>query len=63
MLSDYVGTLSILQIPRDEFYALLPDGVQPNALYLVSSDTINAYGQRMENLGNAVHDTDAINKG
>lgn len=39
-----------------------PNSYLSNTIYIVSSDTINAYDERIENLADGINDHDAVNK-
>lgn len=55
--------LSVVKLGRDEYEGLVTSGKTiPNCLYVVSSDTGNMYGRRLENLAAPETDTDAANR-
>lgn len=57
-------TLSAVHIGQEDYYNLVSsDSALSNVLYVVSSDYINAYGQRIENLAEPELSTDAATKG
>ena len=57
-------TLSAVHIGQEDYYNLVSSSsVLSNVLYVVSSDYINAYGQRIENLAEPKLSTDAATKG
>lgn len=57
------GDLSIAKITDDDYHQLVVDNdVVSNMLYVVSSENINAYGQRIVNLGNPNVSSDAASK-
>ena len=56
--------LSICQLDVSEYYQLVSSGkCASNTLYVVSSSSINAYGQKIENLGAPMLSDDAATKG
>jgi hypothetical protein len=38
------------------------NGTDPNTLYIVSSDSLNMYGETIQNLADPISATDAVNK-
>lgn len=55
--------LSVVKLGRDEYEGLVTSGKTiPNCLYVVSSDTGNMYGRRLENLAAPETGTDAANR-
>ena len=68
-VGDYSGTLSAIQtlsvinIAADDYYDLVADGeVDQRAVYILSSDFINAYGQQIKNLSAPSDNDDATTK-
>lgn len=58
------GTLSILNISRDAYHELVANNqASPNALYVVSSDDMSMYDQKIVDLADGTSDSDAINVG
>lgn len=56
--------LSICQLDTSEYYQLVSSGkCASNTLYVISSSSINAYGQKIENLGMPMLSDDAATKG
>lgn len=56
--------LSICQLDASEYYQLVSSGkCASNTLYVISSSSINAYGQKIENLGMPMLSDDAATKG
>ena len=56
--------LSICQLNASEYYQLVSSGkCASNTLYVISSSSINAYGQKIENLGMPMLSDDAATKG
>ena len=56
--------LSICQLDTSEYYQLVSSGkCASNTLYVISSSNINAYGQKIENLGMPMLSDDAATKG
>ena len=67
MLSDVdgnkVSTLNIQHISQDDYHDLVVnENVDSNSIYIVSSDNINAYGERITNVAEPVDLSDAVNK-
>jgi hypothetical protein len=59
-----VETLNVKRINAESYHELVTNGtVDANTIYIVSSDNLNAFGARVENVGNATADTDAVNLG
>ena len=59
-----LSDLSVIKLSSYEEYAqILQDGAQPNALYIISSDYINAYGQQLRNLADGTLSSDAATYG
>lgn len=57
------ANLSIMQIADEKYYDLiLADKIDPSVLYIVSSDVLNAYGQRVTEVADAEQDSDAVNR-
>ncbi len=55
--------LSVVKLGRDEYEGLVTSGKTfPNCLYVVSSDTGNMYGRRLENLAAPEAGSDAANR-
>ena len=60
---DTIKNLSIVNIGAEDYYKLVAsDAENTSVVYIVSSDTINAYDQRIENVATPSIDTDAANK-
>ena len=56
--------LSICKMSDTDYYSLVNEGkCQRNVLYVVSSDFINAYGERIENVAYPEVSSDAATKG
>jgi hypothetical protein len=51
-------------ITQDDYHNLVnsENGPDKNTLYIVSSDTLNLYGERIENLASPISASDAVNK-
>lgn len=60
-----VDNFEIKHVSRDEYYGLVnsEEGALSNAIYIVSSDNLNAYNQKIENVADGEKDTDAVNLG
>lgn len=57
-----VETLSVQNISRDDYHELVAAGkALSNTVYIVSSDTLNMYGEKIENLLSGEADGDAVN--
>jgi hypothetical protein len=57
-------TFSINHISQDEYHELVEaSAVLSNTLYIVSSDSLNMYGERIENLAYGISANDAVNLG
>ena len=57
-------SLCAIHISQQDYYDLVSsNSTSSNVLYIVSSDNINAYGQRIENLAEPELSTDAATKG
>ena len=57
-----VSSLNVKNISQSEYHDLVIGGnISQNELYIVSSDAINAYGERIINVSNAEISSDAIN--
>ena len=55
------GDLSVIKISKDEYDNLvLISALNPHAIYIVSSDYIDAYGKQMKNLAEATDISDAV---
>ena len=55
--------LKISHLSRDEYYQLITDDdIDPNSIYIVSSDNINMYNKRIENVGQPIDGSDAATK-
>ena len=55
--------LSILRVNSDEYHNLVANNqVNNDILYIVSSENINAYGERIENVATPISASDATNK-
>lgn len=56
--------LSVVRIGKDEYAELVAsDKALSNCLYVVSSDTVDAYGERVVNVADATDVSDAVNLG
>ena len=56
--------LSVIKLSSNEYQDLVDsDATLSNALYIVDSDIIDAYGQQMKNLGDPTESSDATTKG
>ena len=60
-----VDQFEVKHISRDDYYDLVnsEEGALSNAIYIVSSDNLNAYDQKIENVADGEKDTDAVNLG
>lgn len=59
-----VKSLSVLNISQDDYHELVSnDTVDPNTIYVVSSDTYNMYDQKIVNLADGTEEKDAVNFG
>lgn len=59
-----IDALTIHKMSRDRYRKLLNEGkINPTDLYIVSSDTIDAYNNKVINVANATIATDAVNLG
>lgn len=58
------GNLSVLKVTEDEYMAKVADGtlLKDGVLYVISSDHINAYGQKIVNLAEPTLSSDAATK-
>lgn len=62
-----IDTLTIRRVSAQEYHNLVVEADKNNTtlpsdtLYIVSSDTINAFGERIENVGDATELSDAVN--
>jgi hypothetical protein len=55
--------LNIQHISQDDYHDLVAnENVDSNSIYIVSSDNINAYGERITNVAEPVDLSDAVNK-
>lgn len=63
--SQLVDTVNIRYISRDDYYELVnsENGALSNEIYIISSDNLNAYDQKIENVADGEKDTDAVNLG
>ena len=56
-------SLSVVKIAAEDYYALVAnEQTREDVLYVISSDTLNAYDSRVENVASPSVDTDAANK-
>ena len=56
--------LSIVNLTKEKYDELVGSGgCNPRAIYIVSSNYIDAYGQRVENVADAESVSDAVNLG
>lgn len=59
-----VSSLSVKNISRDDYHDLVVnETVDPNTIYVVSSETLNMYGEKIENVLSGKNDTDAATVG
>ena len=59
-----VTSLSVENISQDDYHSLVSNGnVDPNTVYIVSSDTYNMYDQKIVNLADGTEEKDAVNFG
>lgn len=59
-----VKSLSVENISQDDYHKLVTnDNVDPNTIYVVSSDTYNMYDQKIVNLADGTEEKDAVNFG
>lgn len=57
------SNLSVIKIGADDYHALVAAGsIDENTVYIVSSDYLNAYDQRVQNVATPEDDKDAANK-
>jgi hypothetical protein len=57
-----ISSLSIQHISRDDYHDLVVNNnINSETLYIVSSDNIDAYGERVTNIANPIESTDATN--
>ena len=62
-IDDHYTDLSIIRIDAEEYHNLVKnEQINSDIVYIVSSDNINAYGERIENVGAPISVTDATNK-
>ena len=55
-------SLSVVKISSEDYYDLMKnENVDPDVLYVVSSDVLNAYGERVVNVASPISATDAVN--
>jgi hypothetical protein len=55
-------SLSVVKISSEDYYDLVEsENVNPDVLYIVSSDVLNAHGQRIVNVATPISATDAVN--
>jgi predicted methyltransferase len=57
-------SLSICNISQDDYHKLIVESngsIPPNVLYVVSSDSLNMYGEKIENLADGIISSDAVN--
>ena len=60
-LSDY-SDLSVVKISKDDYELLVAGGnVNPRSIYIISSDVIDAYEQKIINVQDATGQMDAVN--
>jgi hypothetical protein len=56
--------LNIKHISQDDYHVLVKDNnVLSNTLYIVSSDSLNMYGERIENIADGISANDAATYG
>ena len=58
-----VDQLEVKHVSRDEYYELIANDEEllSNTLYIISGDSLNAYGQKIENVLSGTEDTDGVN--
>lgn len=58
------SNLSVVKIGADDYHKLVANGgpIDENTIYIVSSDNINAYGERITQVGDPISADDAVNK-
>jgi len=58
------SNLSVVKIGADDYHQLVANGgpIDENTIYIVSSDNINAYGERITQVATPKDETDAANK-
>ena len=58
-----VDQFEVKHISRDDYYDLVnsEDGALSNAIYIVSSDTLNMYGEQIKNVADGTDLSDAVN--
>ena len=60
--NSYISSLNIQNISQDDYHNLVVNNnVDKNVLYIVSSDYLNAYGQQVQNVADAIKETDGVN--
>lgn len=59
----YAEKLELKHVSRDEYSEIIKTGALSNCLYVVSSETINAYGEQIKNVGEPELSSDAATKG
>ena len=61
--SGVMSDISVIKLDSEEYARLLAQGqTQPNAIYIVSGDYVNAYGQQLKNLAYPTDLSDATTK-
>ena len=60
-----IDQFEVKHIARDDYYELVnsEEGPLSNTIYIISSDSLNAYDQKIENVADGEKDTDAVNLG
>jgi hypothetical protein len=57
-----VSNLEVRHISQDDYHALVKDNnVLSNIIYVVSSDEMNMYNERIINVADAISSNDAVN--
>lgn len=63
-ISGEYSDLSVVKISKDDYREIVIDGnPDPRTIYILSSDDIDAYGQRIVNLRDGTDISDAVNYG
>ena len=61
--NDIAQKLEVVHISQEDYYSLVSSNkIDDSTLYIVSSDNINAYGEKIINVPTPEEDTDAVNK-
>jgi autotransporter adhesin len=58
-----IEEFNVKHISQEEYHELVlsENGIDKDTLYVVSSDTLNAYGEQIKNVAPGVENTDAVN--